>query len=185
MIQPSLPEGVLLQNLVPHEDERGCLTELFRSEWVNNTEFVQWNYVESHPNTLRGVHVHPVHSDYLVVLKGTLVLGLQDLREHSSSFGMSVLLDLKGDLLQGAFIPPGVAHGFYFPNSCSYVYGVTDYWNPDDELGCTWNDSDINIPWPKIDPVLSQRDEKALSLTDLMSLLQEKYSNSPMYQKNT
>jgi dTDP-4-dehydrorhamnose 3,5-epimerase len=175
-----IPEGVILRDLKSYRDDRGCLTEVFRSQWANDEAFLQWNFVESEPNTLRGVHVHPVHADYLVTIQGLLMLGLHDLRNWSPTFGMSCLIDLSGDRMQSAFIPPGVAHGFYFPGASCYFYGVTDYWSPADELGCIWNDPQLGIPWPVTNPVLSQRDRDAGSFRRLMQVLQTEHRKSPM-----
>lgn len=174
------PLGVILRDLVSHRDERGCLTEVFRAKWAGDEAFVQWNFVDSNRNTLRGVHVHPMHSDYLVVLQGRLMLGLHDLRRWSPTFHLSCLIEMRGEQLQGAFIPPGVAHGFYFPEKTRYVYGVTDYWNHSDELGCLWNDPQLSIQWPATAPVLSQRDREASSLPELMDLLDTEHCASPM-----
>ena len=40
----------------------------------------QWNMVRSRPNVLRGVHAHRQHIDYLTMVSGIMILGLQDLR---------------------------------------------------------------------------------------------------------
>lgn len=177
---PEIPHGVILRELVSHRDARGSLAEVFRSSWVGDEAFLQWNFVDSNCNTLRGVHVHPVHSDYLVVIQGALVLGLCDLRRWSPTFQHSCLVELRGEQLQGAYIPPGVAHGFYFPEQTRYVYGVTDYWSLADELGCSWNDPRLGIPWPAIDPVLSPRDREAISLQELMNVLDAEHLETPM-----
>lgn len=175
-----IPHGVILRDLVSHRDERGSLAEMFRSSWVGDEAFLQWNFVDSNCNTLRGVHVHPVHSDYLVVLQGILMLGLCDLRKWSPTYRRSCLIELRGEQLEGAFIPPGVAHGFYFPEQTRYVYGVTDYWSLVDELGCMWNDPQLGIPWPANDPLLSKRDREAPTLQALMDLLDAEHFASPM-----
>lgn len=178
--QAEIPSGVILHDLVTYCDERGSLTEVFRAMWAEDEEFVQWNFVESGINTLRGVHVHPVHSDFLVVLQGCLMLGLHDLRKWSPTFRVSCLVELRGNQMQGVFIPPGVAHGFYFPEQTRFIYGVSDYWNPSDELGCLWSDPQISIPWPATNPILSQRDREAGSLQKLMDLLDTQHATSPM-----
>lgn len=174
------PFGVVLRDLISHRDERGCLTEVFRATWAGEEPFIQWNFVESNPNTLRGVHVHPVHADYLVAIEGCLLLGLHDLRKWSPTYRLSCLVEMQGDQLQGAFIPPGVAHGFYFADKTRYVYGVTDYWNPSDELGCRWNDPQLGIEWPAADPLLSERDREAPSLQALTDSLYTAHLASPM-----
>jgi dTDP-4-dehydrorhamnose 3,5-epimerase len=159
--------------LRPHGDERGSVTELFRQSWSTPEEPapVQWNLLRSARNVLRGVHVHLTHFDNLVVLEGTMHLGLCDLREASPEFGRSSLIALRGEEPTMVVIPPGVAHGFYFDAPCLAVYGMSHYWAPEtDELGCLWNDPELNIPWPAscASPLLSTRDRDAGSLATLL-----------------
>lgn len=65
-----LPDGVALRQLRTHADYRGAFTEIFRFEWDTGVRPIQWNAVESAARTLRGVHVHPRHDDYLILLRG-------------------------------------------------------------------------------------------------------------------
>ena len=58
---------------------------------------MQWNLVSSAPNTLRGVHVHLAHWDYLHVAVGAMLLGLNDMRPWSPTHGQSALLRLAAD----------------------------------------------------------------------------------------
>src|ERR1035438_1886721 len=106
--------GVNLRDLCSQADERGSLTEVFREAWVESP-FVQWNHVRSAQGVLRGVHGHYRHGDYLVLLHGSALIGLKDLRPDSASYGASGMVPLRSDKLQSLTIPPGVAHGFYFP----------------------------------------------------------------------
>ena len=164
--------NVKMTSLVSHQDERGEFTELFRNEWVDTPPPVQWNLVRSRPGVLRGVHVHVRHDDYLVVLRGSLILGTCDLRESSPDFLRSQRVEISGTRLTLVTIPTGIAHGFYFPEPTDYVYAVTHYWNPQgDALGCFWNDPGLNVAWPTSDPELSERDRKAKSLSELLSEL--------------
>jgi len=61
-----MSEPKLIQ-LSTHWDARGALTEIFRGDWPDVAAPVQWNFVHSEANVLRGVHVHVTHVDYLVV----------------------------------------------------------------------------------------------------------------------
>ncbi|PWK63693.1 dTDP-4-dehydrorhamnose 3,5-epimerase family protein [Aminobacter sp. AP02] len=156
-----LPIGCAVRELTTHKDPRGDLTEIFRDEWESGIEPVQWNFVRSQPNVLRGVHVHVVHSDYLVCLDGTLVLGLADVRPESPTHGMSTTVTLKGSKMQAALIPPGVAHGFHFPEPSTLCYSVSHYWNTVDEIGCRWDDPALGFDWQVREPALSPRDTTA------------------------
>jgi len=153
-----VPEGVRIDKLETHADDRGALTEIFRCSWQPALELIQWNAVSSRPEVLRGVHLHVLHDDYLVLLQGRMLLGLHDLRPDSSTARCSALVELAPGAAQIAYVPRGVAHGFYFPEPSYHVYGVTHYWDPADELGCRWDDPDLEIPWPPIAPAISARD---------------------------
>ena len=162
-----LPDGVELLRLEPHPDERGVFTELFRDSWGLGLVPVQWNAVRSEPNVLRGVHVHWRHADFLTVVSGRATIGLHDLRRGSPTEGAGTAVDLAADSPQALLIPTGVAHGFYFHEPSVHVYAVTHDWDPADELGCRWNDPELGIPWPCSDPMLSERDRDAGSLSAL------------------
>jgi len=62
------------------------------------------------------------------------------LRRGSATEGLSVLIELTDDPLTALLIPHGVAHGFYFPEPSLHLYGVTKYWEVDDEVACHWAD---------------------------------------------
>jgi dTDP-4-dehydrorhamnose 3,5-epimerase len=112
-----------------------------------------------------------VHEDYLVMLKGQTLLGLRDLRPGSTTEGNTAVLELKAGQLEGVCIPPGVAHGFYFTRSSLHLYSVSHYWNLADELGCHWADPELRLEWPVRQPLLSQRDASAGSLSELVETL--------------
>ena len=94
--RPILPYGVVWRMLETHSDHRGDLTELFRAEWQNGVAPVQWNVGRSTKNVLRGVHVHPRHDDYLIVLGNRMALGLKDLRRDSPTHDLTSMVDQIG-----------------------------------------------------------------------------------------
>lgn len=164
-------DGAWRHMLTPRADERGTLHELFRADWELSEIPLQWNLVSTRANTLRGVHVHFNHDDYLIVLSGAMHLGLHDVRPDSKTFGKSQLITLTAQRLQAAFVPRGVMHGFCFTEATTYVYGLTQCWTPEDDLGCRWNDPELGLNWPVSDPVLSSRDASAISLNELKAKL--------------
>lgn len=160
--------------LSTRRDERGELTEIFREDWPDVPAPVQWNFVRTEANVLRGVHVHVTHVDCLVALHGRMQVGINDLRAGSIGHNQGGIVELSGDNPSVLMIPPGVAHGFYFAGPASFVYGVSHYWDPvNDEFGCRWDDPALRIPWPAdcVAPQLSTRDESAGSLQELLSNL--------------
>ncbi|HEY1116898.1 MAG TPA: dTDP-4-dehydrorhamnose 3,5-epimerase family protein [Acidimicrobiales bacterium] len=155
--------GVRVVPLTAHQDDRGQFVEVFREEWdLDGLRPLQWNAVRSEPGVLRGVHVHPTHADFLTVLAGTLVLGLHDLRPESPTSGQSRVLTIEAHAPVAVAIPPGVCHGFWFPEPSVHLYGVDSYWNLADELGCRWDAPELGLDWqPAADPRLSDRDRQA------------------------
>ncbi len=159
----SLPSGVVVKPLTSYEDERGSFTEIFRAEWQLGVVPVQWNLVTSAANVLRGVHVHPEHDDYLLIVQGQMQLALVDIRPESPTMGMRRIVQLTASPLQAVVIPAGVAHGFHFREPSTTLYGVSHYWNPQDELGCRWDDPALALPWQVQSPLISERDQVASS----------------------
>lgn len=160
--------GVEVVQLRPHDDDRGRLTEVFRSAWVPEFRPVQWNAVRSVAGTLRGVHCHIDHADYLTMVDGSMLLALHDLRPGSSTEGSSETMELVAGET-AVVVPPGVAHGFYFGEPALMLYAVTQEWDTSDELGCRFDDPGLRIAWPCADPLLSARDQVAGSLPELRS----------------
>ncbi len=170
-MKAKLPNGVQRFDLKDNQDDRGNLTELFRRDW-GLPECRQINLVCSKANVVRGVHVHPNHSDYLLVLEGELLLGMQDLRRASETFGLAATATLSADNPTAWFIPGGVAHGFYTPTATKYLYGLTNEWEAGDDFGCCWDDPGLAIVWPELEaPILSERDMNAPSLDSVMQKL--------------
>lgn len=156
-----LPAKVAVRALVPHGDDRGVFTELFRDEWNTGMSPVQWNAVHSAQGVLRGVHVHVVHADYLTLVAGRMLLALHDMRPESPTAGLGAMLVLDAATPQAVLVPPGVCHGFYFPVPSTLVYSVSAYWNAFDELGCRFDDAAFDFDWPERQPSLSPRDRDA------------------------
>lgn len=169
--EQALPDGVLLHDLNPSVDARGVLTEIYREAWLPGVPLTQWNTSHCTTNSLRGMHLHLQHSDYLVVHSGQFVFGLRDLRPRSLTFGLKVLFELKTASL---FIPPGVLHGFYCLAEGSLVYGMTHGWDIEDDLACRWDDPGHGLVFPTTDPILSSRDQGAASFGTLQALFADR-----------
>lgn len=167
MPDPTLPHGVALREITVHADERGTFSELYRAEWETGIEPVQWNFVRSAAGVLRGVHVHVRHGDYLIVVEGAATIGLVDLRPGSPTERLAATVELEGRAPRALAIPPGVAHGFCFDVPSLHVYAVSHYWDPEDELGCRFDDPALGLRWPAVPKLVSERD---LALPPLAAL---------------
>jgi len=167
-----LPDGVGLHPLTSHYDSRGSFTEIFRDEWGVGVSPKQWNVTATAAGALRGVHVHPRHDDYFLVLYGRVTIGLRDLRRDSPTEGLSATVELTKHPITAIVMPHGVAHGFYYHEPSLHVYAVTEYWSADDELGCYWADPDLEIDWPGEPTLVSDRDATAAPLSRLLEQLE-------------
>jgi dTDP-4-dehydrorhamnose 3,5-epimerase len=179
MSSAALPAGVELHELAPHSDDRGVFTELFREQWSELASPVQWNAVKSRAGVLRGVHVHPVHDDYLTVVSGRVLFGLCDLRPDSATYRDATTVEISADAPRALMIPHGVAHGFFFPEESIHVYAVSHYWDLADELGCRWDDPELGIPWPQREAHISERDALLQPLDQLIEELAAHYASHP------
>ena len=92
-------------------------------------------------------------------LRGRLRVVLHDLRVGSRTDGATEVIDLDGDVDQGVYIPPGVAHGFAALSDILLTYLVDNYYDPSDELGLAWDDPVVGADWGVSDPILSARDQ--------------------------
>ncbi len=154
--------GVEIRKLQRLADVRGSFAETYRREWLpaGAREMVQSNLSRSKKGVLRGMHYHWEQADYWVVLEGSALLALLDLRAGSPTEGERRELEMDGENPSGLYIPPGVAHGFYARTNLTLQYLVDAYYRAaaPDEHGIAWDDPELGISWPEPDPVLSERD---------------------------
>lgn len=160
-------DGVAIHRMQPFLDGRGRFVECFRESWGLLSP-VQWNMGTSVANCLRGVHVHVRHTDFVTVAAGAMLLGLQDLRPASPTFGRATTVEIRAEDPLGVLVPTGVAHGFLFGAEAVYLVGVSHYWDEADELGCHWQAPGLVIPWEPGNPMLSDRDASAGTLDELV-----------------
>lgn len=169
---PPLPLGVEAIALSPAPDGLGFEIGADQAGSSHLPAWRQWNLVNSRANTLRGVHVHLRRHDCLMVLRGSIWLGVHDLRPNSPTRGQSGVIPIESETLQAWVVPPGVAHGFCFTEDTLYCYALSHYWvHDEDDFACRWNDPDLGLTWPITDPALSLRDASAGSLAELIDTL--------------
>ena len=153
-----------------HGDKRGYLREVYLKKLIKK-KFKFQIISKSKKNVLRGLHAQAINPQgkYLSVIKGKILDVIVDLRFKSKTFGQyfSILLSEKN--CKSIYIPEGFAHGFITLDNENIVsYSCTNYRNAESELTLKWNDSDINIKWPKTKPILSNKDNNGLSFKDFI-----------------
>ncbi|WP_295722217.1 dTDP-4-dehydrorhamnose 3,5-epimerase [uncultured Methanobrevibacter sp.] len=148
-------EGVFTVEPTVFGDERGYFMETynendFKAEGIN-LRFVQDNQSKSSKGVLRGLHFQYTQPQgkLVRVIKGSVFDVAVDLRKNSPTYGKWVGEVLTEENNKQLFIPEGFAHGFLvLSDVAEFVYKCTDFYNPDDEGGILYNDSDIGIDWP-------------------------------------
>lgn len=106
-------DGVFLQPLTWHSDQRGSLAELVRSDDPNlMVAPIGQVYVTTlYPGVVKGWHLHRQQWDRMVCLQGRVLLGLVDGREGSPTYGAQLRIVLGDRNFSVVRIPPGVYHG--------------------------------------------------------------------------
>jgi dTDP-4-dehydrorhamnose 3,5-epimerase len=163
----SLP-GVLIIEPVVHRDDRGFFVESYHERRYREAgigaAFVQDNHSRSARGTLRGLHwqIDPHEQGKLVrVLVGEVFDVAVDIRPGSPTFGKWVGVALSSENFKQLYVPPGYAHGFCVTSEMADVeYKCTAFYNRASERGLIWNDPDVGIDWPVVDPTLSERDQQ-------------------------
>ncbi len=105
-------EGVVIQSLKRYEDERGWLSELYRTDEQDHQValcYISW----TRPDQARGPHEHFLQSDYFVFTgPGTFRLYLWDSRVESPTYLAQMRLDVGEENPTTVLVPPRVVHAY-------------------------------------------------------------------------
>lgn len=167
-------EGVVLIHTDWFRDERGFFIENYHkqrfAEHGLTDDFVQDNHSRSAAKVLRGLHYQDETAPMGKLVRcteGEIFDVAVDLRVHSPTFGHWFGAYLSSDNMDQLFVPSGYAHGFVTMSDFAQVqYKCTGFYAPSSEGTIRWNDPDIGIDWPVLDPVLSNRDRNGISLQE-------------------
>ena len=153
----NIPDVLLIEPPV-FEDARGFFLESFREDVFKketslNVSFVQDNHSKSSQGVLRGLHYQlPPHAQgkLVRVIQGEVLDIAVDIRESSPTCGQYIAEILSSDNKKQLYIPEGFAHGFLTLSGTSeFLYKTTDFYHPESERCILWNDTALNIKWPK------------------------------------
>ena len=145
-------EGVVLKELVTHDDERGFFREVIRESDEFFVRFGQWSHALMHPGTAKAWHVHQRQTDWWYVI-GALKVALYDTRDGSSTKG-NLMEFLMGDRHPACLtIPPGVAHGCRALELSHLLYVTSQVYSPEDEGRIAHDDPQIGYDWTAGPPI--------------------------------
>jgi len=103
---------VVTKQLKQAADERGWLTEVFRSDWVEFKKFGQTYVTACYPQVVKAWHMHKKQTDNMACIKGMMKLVLYDDRKNSKTKNEVNELIVGEKNLLLIQIPPLVWHGF-------------------------------------------------------------------------
>ena len=176
-------EGFLVIEPNCYKDDRGFFLETYQEDIYKAAgipdKFVQDNQSRSIKGVIRGMHfqVNRPQAQIVTIMRGSVFDVGVDLRQNSPTFGKWQGVELSDTGQRQVYMAPGIAHGFCVLSDLADLhYKVSRFYDPDDECGMVWNDSEVNIDWPSITPFIHQRDATYQSLSQLIDSHQLPYN---------
>jgi len=166
LINTKIPGPLIIKTKI-YNDKRGFLKETFRNNLFKNIKFPFDIMSSSKKKVLRGLHIQIDKSQakIITVTHGKIFDVAVDLRKNSKTFGKYVSLIISENSDFSFYVPKGFAHGFLcLSKKCTVNYKCSEYRNSKYEKTLSWNDPKINIKWPILNPILSEKDKEGLNL---------------------
>ena len=166
LIKTKIPGPLIIKTKI-YNDKRGFLKETFRNNLFKNIKFPFDIMSSSKKKVLRGLHIQADKSQakIITVTHGKIFDVAVDLRKNSKTFGKYVSLIISENSDFSFYVPKGFAHGFLcLSKKCTVNYKCSEYRQSKYEKTLSWNDPKINIKWPILNPILSEKDKEGLNL---------------------
>ena len=163
-------------------DHRGYFTEHYRRSdfktseqipFMNDVDFVQCNESFSRQGTVRGLHFqwNPYMGKLVRTLRGRMIDMVLDIRKGSPTFGKIILYDMPSDCKkeygEWIWVPPGFAHGNFFPEETMIEYFCSGEYSPGCEAGISPLAEDID--WTLCDTKLKRLFDSIAHSTNLIT----------------
>ena len=173
-------DGVLLIKPKVWGDQRGFFVETWQKDRYEAAgikfPFVQDNHSKSSYGILRGLHFQKKRPQgkLVSVSLGSVFDVAVDIRKGAPTFGKWYGVELTQENQWQLWIEPGLAHGFVVTSDVAHFhYKCTEFYCPEDEGAIRWDDPEIAINWPILDPELSKKDREAPSFKEYTSTMFE------------
>ncbi len=176
-IDSKLKDACILEPRV-FRDNRGFFLEsyslrAFAAEGISAC-FVQDNHSLSLGiGVVRGLHFQkPPHAQakLIRVIQGAIYDVIVDLRRNSPTYGMWEGFELTSENFKMVFVPAGFAHSFCtLTERTEVVYKTDALYSAECDSGLRWNDPDLGIVWPVVQPILSEKDSKLSFFKDFVT----------------
>lgn len=154
-------------------DHRGYFFETW-----SEAKYVELGFVPKQDNesftakkgTLRGLHFQqsPMAQAKIVrVVNGAVLDVAVDLRKGSPTYKKWVAVELSAENKRQFFIPQGFAHGFLtLTDNVVFCYKVDNLYSKECDRSIRFDDPEIAVQWGITDPILSEKDLSAPTLSE-------------------
>lgn len=170
-------DGLWIVEIEKMTDDRGYFGRTFCQRefsarglcatWVQTS--VSFN---ARTGTLRGLHFQAPPAAEIKLVRceaGAIFDVVVDLRRTSPSYRRWVSVQLTADNGRQLYIPKGLAHGFQtLADNTQVHYQISEFFQPALSRGLRWNDSELQIPWPRHDRTISPRDRELPPLAEVL-----------------
>jgi dTDP-4-dehydrorhamnose 3,5-epimerase len=163
-------------------DHRGYFTEPYRHSDFNaanvpaslrGLRFVQTNESFSRAGAIRGLHFqwNPFMGKLVRTVRGRMVDLVLDIRKGSPTYGRIIAHDMPCNAAEDSgewiWVPPGFAHGNFFPEDSQIEYFCTGEYSPGCEAGLSPLAADLD--WTLCEPDLKRQFDALLAGNPLIS----------------
>ena len=171
-------EGLIVLDLKRFEDERGFFYESYNQSnlrgQLDEICFMQDNVAYTDKKfTFRGLHQQSGkfgQGKLISVISGSILDIVVDIRPESKTFGDTYQISLTDKNNLQLFVPEGFLHGYLtLSDKTLIIYKATKEYSPKNEIGVNIFDENLQIelPCPKDEVILSQKDQNLESLKEL------------------
>jgi dTDP-4-dehydrorhamnose 3,5-epimerase len=167
--------GLMIVHPDVHPDSRGAFVKTYHEPtWRANglrTDWAEEFHTVSHKGVLRGLHFQRPPAEQVKIVWcefGSIFDAVVDIRHRSPTYGLAhcQILDASNPRLM--YVPVGMAHGYLVLSEGTVVsYRTTSVYSADDDAGILW--SSAGVPWPSVQPIISDRDAEFPSLDQFQS----------------
>jgi len=168
-------EGVFIIEPQVFGDARGWFMETYSRKKTPqiDCDFVQDNQsFSAQKGTLRGIHFQKppmAQAKLLRCTRGAIMDFAVDIRPDSKTYKQWISVELSEENKKQIFIPHGFGHAFMtLTDDVEVQYKADNYYSAEHEYSILWSDPDIGIDWGVDDPIVSERDMKALLLKEII-----------------
>ena len=174
VIETGLVDAYILEPRV-FGDNRGWFMESWSEKTMADVglhyNFVQDNHsFSAQKGTLRGLHFQKgdlAQAKLVRCVKGAIMDVIVDMREGSPTYKKWVKVELSEENKRQLLVPRGFLHGFVtLTENVEFLYKVDNLYDAVADRNIIWNDAEIGVDWGIENPILSEKDKNAPTLSE-------------------